>query len=210
MVVILAEAGLIFLCEKNKLTLPRRGAVVWSVPAAIFLVAGAVTVFVYTGLTISEQPIAALAYRLLLMTGLTIFAVTDHYVHLIPNILLIVLLCAWVLISALAILFDLPNGLQLAAIGVAGGLFSGFCYLICYFLSKKRMGAGDVKLAFFAGLCLTGEMIVGALLLCSLSCLLWSLVLIVRKKMKWSDEVPMAPFLFFGSAAMLLLSGGLG
>ena len=66
-------------------------------------------------------------------------------------------------------------------------------------LSKGQLGAGDVKLVFVMGLYLPGERIIGAVFYGTLICCVYSVLLLIRKKITRKDGVPMTPFLYLGT-----------
>ena len=81
---------------------------------------------------------------------------------------------------------------------VLGVVFCALCFGIGYLLSKRTMGAGDVKLSLLMGLYLTGEYVVGAIVYGCLVGAIYSLIQLARKKVTRKDAIPFVPFLYAG------------
>ena len=71
-------------------------------------------------------------------------------------------------------------------------------FLLCYVLTKKKLGAGDVKFAFILGLYMTSSRMFGGIFYGSVLCCLFCIVQIIRKKLTFKSGVPMIPFLYMG------------
>lgn len=87
-----------------------------------------------------------------------------------------------------------------------GGLAAGlFFFLIAYFLSRKSIGMGDVKLAavlgWYLGLSLIWWDLAVGLCFAGLYCV----IQLLRKKLTMKDSIPLVPFLAIGTIAVLLL-----
>lgn len=89
------------------------------------------------------------------------------------------------------------------------GSFSFFFLisLIFYFVTKREsMGGGDLKLAFFLGFFLGFPYIVFALYIAFLTGAIYSIILIVWKKKRFSkDTIALGPFLVLGTLIALFL-----
>ena len=96
-------------------------------------------------------------------------------------------------------------GIALFAKSLMGGIVGGLTFLLCYLLSAKKVGAGDVKLSFVMGLYLTGDRIIGAIFYGTLVCCVYSIVMLIRKKIGLKDGVPMVPFLYIGVLITLFI-----
>ena len=136
---------------------------------------------------------------------MAVLANTDYRKNLIPNRILVVATAVWFVICGLSIIMEKERGIELTGNSLAGAMFSGGAFLLCYIITKKKMGAGDVKMAAVMGLFLGGRYIFFSLIVGVMACVIYSFVQIFRKKMSFKDGVPLAPFLFFGTVAALLL-----
>lgn len=137
----------------------------------------------------------------ILICAMSVFALVDAEHHFISNQLLLSLLMLWAGITGLVVIFAAQYGLALLFRSMAGAVVGGLIFLLCYFLSKGQLGAGDVKLVFVMGLYLTGERIMGAVFYGVIACCAYSIVQLLRKKIGVKDGVPLAPFLYVGQLA---------
>lgn len=144
--------------------------------------------------------------RYLCLTGfMVVLALIDYEKFIVPN-------------KLLAVMFGIRTGLLIIEIiaypaywkekllSAGGGLMVGLIlFLIAYFLSRKRIGLGDVKLAavlgWYLGLALIWWDLVVGLFLAGL----YSVVQLVRKKLNLKDSIPLVPFLAAGTILVVLL-----
>lgn len=134
----------------------------------------------------------------ILLCAMSVFALADAEHHFISNRLLLVLLMIWVGIMGIMIILQTQYGLVLLFGSLVGAIVGGLIFLLCYFLSRGQLGAGDVKLVFVMGLYLTGDRIMGAIFYGVLLCCAYSIVQLMRKKIGVKEGVPLAPFLYAG------------
>lgn len=139
------------------------------------------------------------ALRYVFLAFLSAIAITDWQEHFIPNKLLGIMVLVWAGITALEVITATEAGLALLFSSLIGAIVGGLMFLLCYLLSKRQMGAGDVKLAFVMGLYLTGNLIVGAVFYGVILCAVFSVAALLRKKIGLKDGVPLAPFLYMGT-----------
>ena len=114
-------------------------------------------------------------------------------------IFFVLLLLFWTAGVSMLLILQTEFGLTILFESLAGGTIGGIIFLLCYLLSKGQLGAGDVKLVFVMGLYLTGERIIGAVFYGTLICCVYSVLLLIRKKITRKDGVPMTPFLYLGT-----------
>ncbi len=152
----------------------------------------------YLGLKGGGQAPTQLLLRLVLLTLCYAAAVTDLRRQRVDNRLVAALGIAWVLILAPLALFDPEGALAMGGTGLAGFLLAGAVLLLVYFVSRKGLGGGDVKLMTVAGLYLGYDGALSALLYGSVLAALSALVLILGKKMTAKDTIPLVPFLYVG------------
>lgn len=134
---------------------------------------------------------------------LAVIASIDLSVKKIPNMLTACLFMVWVFFTAV----DVIQSKELATVGTLlvrsglGLLVGGGIMLICMLISRGGLGAGDVKLFAVLGM-LYGMLGVMAVLF--YTCLIAAVicvVLLISKKMRLRDTIPMSPFIF--AAAVL-------
>lgn len=133
-----------------------------------------------------------------MLAAMTVFCVTDYWQRLVPNRLLAVLLMMFVVIMGLWGLWDRDRVLAALPSVLLGFTFCFLCFGLGYFLSRKNMGAGDVKLALVMGLYLTGNYVVAAVMYGCVAAAAFSLVQLARKKLTRKDKIPFVPFLYMG------------
>lgn len=148
---------------------------------------------------LSSLTVIQTAMTLIFFCGLGILAVTDIKSKIIPNKILVLLLLFWTAGVSMLLILQTEFGLTILFESLAGGTIGGIIFLLCYLLSKGQLGAGDVKLVFVMGLYLTGERIIGAVFYGTLICCVYSVLLLIRKKITKKDGVPMTPFLYLGT-----------
>lgn len=186
------------MCKKERLAIPYKGywiqsKFVWAISVVTFLASGVIG---YVRLFEMSVPLHLLS--LILIVGMAILSVTDHVRHWVPNRILLCLLMIWCMAVGITVIFDTQLGMELLGRGLIGGFVSGLIFLLCYILSKKQLGAGDVKLAFIMGLFMTGQRIMGGIVYGTLLCFLYSVIQLLRKKLTMKDQVPLVPFLYGG------------
>ncbi len=141
-------------------------------------------------------------FTLLFLAG---FALYDKRHHRIRNAALLAFL-PWCLLSPLLMYHAFP-GLSPAYWGIrsAAGFGAGFVLLLAVSLATDGgIGGGDIKLVALLGIPLGVSGLMAALVLSCLSALIH---LGIRKayKKKAAENIPFAPYLFFGCAATMLL-----
>lgn len=137
---------------------------------------------------------------------LSVLTVTDITEKKIPNKVLLIMLGVWAVYIVINMAFGLYSALRLAAASLSGMVFNGIVFIIGYYITKKKLGGGDVKLAAVLGLFFTVEKSFGVLLYGLILCSLCSIVLIISKKAKSDTLVPLCPFLFLGAMIMLQIN----
>lgn len=164
-----------------------------------------VTAAVLAAEYLPRYPVWDFISALLLYQLLYLALVMDLVRQVIPNRLILAMLAVW---SVLAVgrLITAP-ALAVAAFlnSLWGFLFAGIIFLAAYLISRRSLGGGDVKLAAVIGLFVTGERVLGAILYGLVLCAIFSLVMILLKKMGRKDAVPLSPFLALGTYIALLI-----
>lgn len=140
-----------------------------------------------------------------MLWGLAVLTITDYKKQILPNKFLLALLVLWIVIAGVYCLTDIQNGFALAIQCILGAAISGIVFFVCYFLSKRQLGAGDVKLSILMGLYLGGQRALNAFLYGTMICCIYSLIQVARKKLGWKDGVPLVPFLTIGTWIILLI-----
>ncbi len=142
-----------------------------------------------------------------LLVFMTLLTFTDWLHTRIPNRILSVMGILWMVLASVSVIASPAAGIAMVGSGLGGALISGVSFLLCYLLSRGKLGGGDVKLSFLLGLYLGGGRIMGALITGMLICFVYSLLGLLRRKLSVSDGVPLVPFLYIGVLITLLNPG---
>lgn len=126
----------------------------------------------------------------ILIWGLMIAAWTDVMYQKIPNEMLLVLL-------GMKVCLLIVRSDEIGP-SVAGFLIGGIVMLAAYLLSKKGMGAGDVKLMATVGSYVGADEILPVLFTSFFTAAIYSLFRMTRKQIKMKDKLPFAPFVLIG------------
>ena len=144
--------------------------------------------------------------ELLLIYGIYLIAFIDYKEHLIPNKLLLALL----VIRMGFFLYEAASAFEFMNIAlltpVLGGLLGGVIILVAMLISRKGVGMGDVKLFTMIGLFVGSTKILPTLFYTVLISALAGLFLIIFRKAKPKDAMPMAPFALVGLVLNMLIS----
>lgn len=140
-----------------------------------------------------------------IITLMALLSVIDYEEKKVPNRILVIILLVWILLSSIFIFIDLQLTVYKIITALFGAVFALITFGITYIVSKKMLGAGDVKLSFLMGLYLGAERIFGAVLYGALLSVFFSLGGLLAKKLKRSDNIPFVPFLFIGSVITLFV-----
>ena len=141
----------------------------------------------------------------LMLAGMTFFCMADIREQVVPNKVLLVFLFLFVIAAGLQGLANMDRLLETLPSVALGVIFCALCFGAGYVLSRKAMGAGDVKLSLVMGLYLTGEYVVGAIVYGCLAGAAYSIIQLLRKKVTRKDSIPFVPFLYTGLIIRLLV-----
>lgn len=88
-------------------------------------------------------------------------------------------------------------------------IFSGTCclglFFVCfYYMSKKKIGAGDVKLMTILGMFLGAEQAFYVAFFSAGYALVGEVIGMKNKKMNFRKEIPFAPYVYWGTVTILI------
>jgi len=155
-------------------------------------------------------------YRgLLLLFGAALIAYVDYREHKIPNVLVLSLVAirfcflVYEFIIAYQTLSSIANSLRLTLIQpLLGALIGAGILAAAMFVSRKGVGMGDVKFFAALGLFYGSTQILQYMFYTFTASALVGIVLLVTKKARMKDSVPMAPFAMIGCMIHLYLTEG--
>jgi len=149
------------------------------------------------------------AFSLLLLEILVaisyVAAIIDLRTKRISNVIILALLAAWVSVMAPKLFLDTEKALAMLIDAAKGSALGGGLFLLVYLVSRKGIGGGDVKYMFAAGLYLGLDGTIPSILIGSLLTTLTGLGLILFKKLKRNDSMPLIPFLYIGILTTVFL-----
>lgn len=160
--------------------------------------------FVYVAYILEYGPVKILRYYILVYAAFGL-ACIDLQKQIIPNkILLILLGIRGILFLPEMLLYpDYAGNFIWSA--VSGALFGMAVLFAGYFVCKKGMGMGDIKLFGVIGWYVgpTAVMVMMFFSLCAAA--VYSIILLILKRIDKKDEIPFAPFCFAGVVIGALL-----
>ncbi len=86
-----------------------------------------------------------------------------------------------------------------------GALLGGGMFLLAHFISKGGVGMGDVKLLAVIGCYVGSGGVMSAAFLSAVCGALYSITMLLFKKIKLKEEIPFAPFIFAGTMLTMAL-----
>lgn len=142
---------------------------------------------------------------LLLTGGLFFIAWIDQHEKRIPNKLLLFLLAGRVFLLLLEWIAFPGMGLSLLISSALGMLLGGGMFLLAHFISRGGVGMGDVKLFGVIGCFAGAGTIMPLSFLTIMISAIYSIVMLLLKKLKLKEEIPFAPFVLTGTIVTLAI-----
>lgn len=144
--------------------------------------------------------------RYLLLTGVLFFiAWIDQHEKKIPNQLLLALSGGRVLLLLLEWGVFPEMGLSLSLSSILGTFLGSGLFLLAYFISRGGVGMGDVKLFGVIGCYVGVGTIMPLAFMTIIISAVYSIVMLLLKKIKLKEEIPFAPFVLTGTILTLAI-----
>lgn len=144
--------------------------------------------------------------RYLILIAVMIFiAWIDHCDRKIPNRILLFLLSIRGIVLVVEWLVFPDMGAALLISSLLGLSLGGILFLLAHFISRGGVGMGDVKLFAVIGAYVGGGNIMTVVFLTVMVSAVYSIIMLVRKKIKLKEEIPFAPFALAGTVMAMAL-----
>ena len=155
--------------------------------------------------TIFSYSILKTIRYLLLIGVLFLIAWIDQHEKKIPNRLRLFLLWGRIFLLLLEWLVFPSMGLSLLISSALGMLLGGGLFLLAHFIARGGIGMGDVKLFGVIGCYAGAGTIMPLIFLTIMISAVYSIVLLLLKKIKLKEELPFAPFVLIGTILTLAI-----
>lgn len=142
---------------------------------------------------------------LILLAVLGIIAWIDQHERRIPNRILLILLWIRIVLLIMEWILIPSMGMPLLISSLLGLLLGGGMFLLAHFITRGGVGMGDVKLFAVIGTYVGGGSIMALVFLTALASAFYSIVMLIRKKIKLKEEIPFAPFVLIGTILTMAL-----
>lgn len=142
---------------------------------------------------------------MLLAAGLTVIARIDCEEKRIPNRILAVLLCIRIVLLVCEWLTFPKLGFALLISAGLGMLIGGGIFLVAYLILRGGVGMGDIKLFIVIGSYVGAGSIMAVIFWTAISSAVYSIVMLICKKIKLKEEIPFAPFILIGTIVTMAL-----
>ena len=159
----------------------------------LFFVFSAILIFI-NGET---NPLTLLENCFIITLGY-IAALTDLFTRRVPNKLVLIMCGTWIFFALIRVFIDFEYGMESLVASALGFLIGAGLMLVIYLISRKGLGAGDVKFMGAVGLYLSYRWVLAVMLVGGVLCLLTAIVMMIMRKIKKSDSLPLIPFLYVG------------
>lgn len=146
-------------------------------------------------------------YKYIILISLVFLsALIDAKKQIIPNLIVLVLLVVVILFDLYQVVLNIDNAMVFSLSFLLGGCIAFIIFFISMLISRGGIGAGDVKLLTVIGLSVGIATILDILFYILLSCFIFSIVMLILRKVKLKDSIPMAPFIYIGLVIYFVIS----
>lgn len=156
--------------------------------------------------TVNEIEIMNIIANIYLILMGYFIAGNDIKTKKIPNKYILILMGGWSVCASLMIIMNIEIGVIYALDGIKGLIFGGGFYLFIYVISRKGLGAGDVKFMGSIGLFMGVANTFPAIMFTAIFTALYSVVMLLLKKMTMKSKIAMAPFMYLSIITILFIS----
>lgn len=202
--VILAIATVLYLKREYKDETIHQNKKIWYYIIQSIFFAGVVTLLILNSCNEKPMGFIDLFKWIVILQGAFLIGTTDLYECKIHNIVLFALIVFRVG-TMIYELFVTKNVRTTVLLPLQSMIIASAILLLARLAIKNSVAFGDVKLLGVIGLYNSGTAILSTMLYCLLANALMAVVLLVSRKKKIKDSMPMAPSVFVGLFAEFIL-----
>ena len=142
---------------------------------------------------------------LILLAAMFVIAWIDWHDRRIPNKILVLLLAARGILLCIEWAAYPEYGFSLLLSVLFGLLTGGGMFLLASVISRGGIGMGDIKLFAVTGSYMGSGSILAVIFLTVMASAVYSVVMLLLKKVKLKEEIPFAPFILVGTVLTMAL-----
>lgn len=142
---------------------------------------------------------------LILAASLSLIAWIDQESKRIPNRILKILLVVRAFFFILEWAAFPEMGAAILISSVLGALLGGGVFLFAHYMSRGGIGMGDAKLFSVIGCYVGIGSVITAAFFSVMAAAVYSITMLLLKKIKLKEEIPFAPFIFVGTVLTMAL-----
>ena len=116
----------------------------------------------------------------------------------IPNGLILIMMISWVIMLTPKMFLNTGTAIGILKDSLIGFLIGGGMFLFVYIVSHKGLGGGDVKFMAASGLYTGFSGTISVMFYGTVIAAFFGIVLLILKKIRRRDSIPLAPFLCAG------------
>ena len=163
-----------FLIEKSFLEIKRKGVMISDIPTMFIIIILFLWAVFYGYRFLLDKGNISVYWNYILICGMAVLSIFDIYTKKVPNKILLILLIIWAVFIGIQMIVNMDYLIRIVLSSVIAAAVAGVVFFLTYFLSKKKLGMGDVKLSLIMGLYIGEERIFAALLYGALLCCVYS------------------------------------
>lgn len=134
-----------------------------------------------------------------------LLTIIDIKKQVIPNIIVFILLVFVIVFDLIQVFILYKGDLNFGVSFIIGGILAFVIFLVSSVISRGGVGAGDIKLLTVIGLA-TGYGIINIMFYTLIVMFLYSIIMLLLKRVKLRDHVPMVPFIYIGILLFFITS----
>ncbi len=174
-------------------------------PKGFFVFAGILAAGLTAEFCLFSYGVLKIIRYLILLAALFVIAWTDWHEKRIPNRILLLLLEIRGILLLLEWAAYPKYGFSLLLSALLGLLLGGGMFLLASGISRGGIGMGDVKLLAAVGSYMGSGSILAVIFLAVTASAVYSIVMLILKKIKLKEEIPFAPFILIGTILTMAL-----